>query len=62
MPTAITSFSGSGGDGKTGDTLTASKYVYVGTHSRLVALDNGVKLEVLDDATGNWIEQDEWTE
>lgn len=42
------------------DTITA-QIVYVGTNARLVALDNGVKLEVKD-ADGNWIEERSWTE
>lgn len=43
------------------DTLIAKDYVYIGTHARLVALPNGVKLEIKD-TNGNWIEQRSWTE
>lgn len=43
------------------DKLTVRDVLYIGTHARLVALDNGVALEVLD--SGNiWQRQAEWIE
>jgi hypothetical protein len=35
---------------------------YIGDHARFTALPNGVKLEILQDSSGNWIEQSRWTE
>jgi len=35
---------------------------YVGDHARFTALANGMKLEILKDSTGLWVEQTRWTE
>jgi phage baseplate assembly protein W len=42
------------------DPLTCSQ-IYIGDKARLVAMANGVRLEV-QDSTGNWITQTEWTQ
>lgn len=43
-----------------GDVVTAGSYLYIGDHARLVALDNGLRLEVKEGDT--WVDQGEWTE
>lgn len=43
------------------DVITARQVLYIGTHARFVALDNGVALEILD--SGNiWQRQNAWIE
>lgn len=41
---------------------TVNEFYNIGTHARFVALENGIALEILDDATGTWIRQWEQTE
>jgi hypothetical protein len=42
--------------------LKAEDIVLIGASARLVALTNGVALEVYNQSTTNWVRQAEWTE
>ncbi len=45
----------------TPDEIDAGTFLYVGEKMRLVAMTNGVRLEILD-GTGHWITEDTWSE
>jgi hypothetical protein len=45
----------------TPDEIDAGTFLYVGEKMRLVAMTNGVRLEI-QDGSGNWITEDTWSE
>lgn len=62
LPTATAATIGGGTvESDTFGTLTADSYIYLGANARLVALPNGVSIEIRQD-DGTWVEQGEWTE
>jgi hypothetical protein len=52
---------GGGGGSTTGDTLTANDTINLGGKARLVALANGLAIDVLD-GNGDWVREVEWSE
>lgn len=44
---------------KIATTLTVGAVLNIGARARLLVLENGVALEIMDDS-GNWVRQTEW--